>query len=231
MLLDSVDDMTHDLHGVSAFVPGDRGIPAPAHHDGSTVGAAACRVHPDDHRRRWICVRYALHRFKDDTGSDELVITVCWKLSVHLDPRLIGVLSILIDDVLVDLRVSTLYGPGIDLVGVPEVPLAVKCLIEVTLVTPAVRKREPIPVIHRFSEEAPGDPPDRVWDTAGFIEDDHHAVHVMRTGVAIRVLLGPEHPLGAPLPCTLLEITLHQLTQPGRGGDLGGTHVPPVRVQ
>ena len=53
---------------------------------------------------------------------------------------------------------------------------------------------------------------------------------VVHTSVGVWVLLGPQLTLRCPVTSALLEVTLHQVSQPRGRYQLRSTHLPPVRV-
>ena len=90
-------------------------------------------------------------------------------------------------------------------------------LKEIPAVAPRVGKREPVSIRNVFREEARRDRPDGVGDTASLVEDYHHAVVVVGTGVAVGVLFRPQLAFGGPVARAFLQVALDQFAHPFGG--------------
>ena len=171
------------------------------------------------------------HGVVDQVWRDELILTRLWKVPIDFHTRLIGVLTILIDDLLIDGLVGTFDRAGIDLFGLPEFALtALHGLVEIPGVAPTIGERKPVSVRDVFSKEARCNGPDGVRYPTGFVENHHHAVHVVRSGVGVRVLLAPQLALSSPVPGAFLQVAFDQFSQPVCRIQTRSRRLPPVRV-
>src|SRR5574343_1471170 len=103
-------------HGFVTTEPFDRHDVTPtAHGNHGAVHATPGRVLPDDHRRGHVFPLVAFHGVIYEVWCDELVLAGLREIPIDLDPGLIGVLAVLIDNLLVNRFVGALDGAGVDL--------------------------------------------------------------------------------------------------------------------
>ena len=189
-------------------------VAALPHGDDGRVAAEACRIDADDDRGRLVLLLRAGHGVVDDVDRHELVVAFRRKLAVHFDVGLIAVRAVLVDDLLIQVLVGAFDVAGVDVAGAPERPLGVERLVEIAGVAARVREGKVEAVGRVLGKEALRDRPDRVGDTAGFVEDQHDAVEVMHTGVRVRVFLRPQPAFDRPVARALLHVAFDDLGQP-----------------
>ena len=145
--------------------------------------------------------------------------------------RLARIRPILLNDALIHRLVRPLHRPGVHHPCLPKRPLAIKRLVEVPRVAARVAKRQPKPIRRVLRKKPSRHRPDRVINTAGLIKYHQHTIIVMHPRICIRILSTPQPPLHTPVPSPLLQILLHQLSQPLRRRNPRRTHLKPMRVQ
>ena len=120
---------------------------------------------------------------------------------------------------------------GVDVLRLPEFSFRVEALIEIPLVASWVAEGEPEAVRCVLRKEARRHRPDGVWDTACFVEYDHHTVEVVHARVRVGVLLRPQPAFDRPVPRAFLQVSLDDLRQPlGRHHPRRG-HLEPMTVE